>query len=59
MERSKSLELYLTDVELEKLINVIHETSDGGFAELEFKLRTAWRSGLPVSDYRSVTPDVG
>ena len=41
MERSKSLELYLTDVELEKLINAIHETSDGGFAELEFKLGTA------------------
>jgi hypothetical protein len=59
MERSKSLDLHLTEVELETLINAVHKTSDGGFAELEFKLRAAWRSGLPQSDYRSVTPDVG
>ncbi len=25
----------------------------------KFKLRAAWRSGLPQSDYRSVIPDVG
>ena len=59
MESSKSLELHLTEVELETLINAVHKTSDGGVAELEFKLRAAWRRGLPLSDYRSVTPDVG
>ena len=45
MERSKSLELHLTEVELETLIDAV--PSDGGFAELEPKLRAAWRSGLP------------
>ena len=59
MERSKSLELNLTEVELETLINAVNKTSNGGFIELEFKLRTAWRRGLPRSDYRTVTPDVG
>jgi hypothetical protein len=58
--KSKSLELHLTgNGILETLINAVHKTSDGGFAELEFRLRAAWRSGLPQSDYRSVTPDVG
>ena len=47
MERSKSLELHLTEVELETLIDAVHKTSDDGFAELELKLRAAWRSGLP------------
>ena len=47
MERSKSLKLHLTEVELETLIDAVHKTSDGGFAELELKLRAALRSGLP------------
>ena len=59
MEGSKSLELHLTEAELETLINAVRSTSGGRYAELEFKLRTAWRSGLPQSDYRSVIPDVG
>jgi hypothetical protein len=59
MERSKSLELHLTEVELEALISAVNKISDSGFAELEFKLRAAWRRGYPQSDYRSVTPDVG
>jgi hypothetical protein len=58
MERSKSLELLLTEAELEMLINAVRTTS-GGFAELEFKLRAAWRRALPRSDYSSITPDVG
>jgi hypothetical protein len=58
MEKSKSLELHLTEAELQTLINAVRSTS-GGFAELEFKLRAAWRSGLPKSDYSSVIPDVG
>jgi hypothetical protein len=59
MERSKSLELHLTEAELETLINAVHSTSDGRFGELEFKLRAAWRRALSQSDYRSVVPDVG
>jgi len=59
MERSKRLELHLTEAELETLITAVHNTYNGRLAELEFKLRTAWRSGLPQSDYRSVIPDVG
>jgi hypothetical protein len=42
MERSKSPELHLTEAELETLINAVRSTS-GRFAELEFKLRAAWR----------------
>ena len=59
MEGSKSLELHLTEAELETLINAVRRTSDGRFAELEFKLRAAWRRALPRSDYSSITPDVG
>ena len=59
MERSKSLELHLTEAELETLINAVHSTSDDRFGELEFKLRAAWRRALFQSDYRSVVPDVG
>ena len=59
MERSRSLELHLTEAELETLINAVRRTSNGRFAELEFKLRAAWRRALPQSDYRSVIPDVG
>ena len=58
MERSKRLELHLTEAELETLINAVRNYN-GRLAELEFKLRTAWKSGLPQSDYRSVIPDVG
>jgi hypothetical protein len=58
MERSKSLELHLTEAELETLINAVR-TYNGRLAELEFKLRTAWRRALPRSDYSSITPDVG
>jgi hypothetical protein len=57
MERSKNLELHLTETELETLVRVVR--SDGRFAELEFKLRAAWRSALSQSDYRSAIPDVG
>ena len=46
MERSKSLELHLTEAELETLVNAVRSTSDGRFAELEFKLRAAWRRHL-------------
>jgi hypothetical protein len=59
MERSKSLELELTEAELETLINAVRSTSNGRFAELEFKLRAAWRRALSQSDYRTVVPDVG
>jgi hypothetical protein len=59
MESSKSLELHLTEVELETLIKAVNHTSNGRLAELEFKLRAAWRRGLPQFDYRSVIPDVG
>ena len=59
MERSKSLELHLTEAELEMLINAVRSTYNSHVAELEFKLRAAWRGGLPQSDYRSVIPDVG
>jgi hypothetical protein len=53
MERSKNLELHLTEAELETLVNAVRNTSDGRFAELEFKLRAAWRRALSQSDYRS------
>jgi hypothetical protein len=59
MERSKSLELQLTEAELETLINAVRSTSNCHFAELEFKLRAAWRRALSQSDYRTVIPDVG
>ena len=45
MERSKSLELHLTEAELETLINAIR-AYNGRLAELEFKLRAAWRRSL-------------
>jgi hypothetical protein len=59
MEGSKSVELQLTEVELETLISAVRSTPCGRFPELEFKLRTAWRRALSQSDYRSVIPDVG
>jgi hypothetical protein len=59
MERSKSLELCLTEAELETVITAVRSTSSGRFAELEFKLREAWRRALFPSDYRSALPDVG
>ena len=43
MEGNKSLELHLTETELETLISAVRSTSGGRFRELEFKLRTAWR----------------
>jgi hypothetical protein len=58
MERSKSLELHLTESELETLINALRTTC-GGFSELEFKLRAGWRRALSQSDYRLVIADVG
>jgi hypothetical protein len=58
MEISKSLELNLTEAELETLSNTVRSTS-GGFIELEFKLRAAWRRAHSQSDYRSVIADVG
>ena len=45
MERRKSLELHLTEAELETLINAVRSASDGRLADLEFKLRAAWRKG--------------
>jgi hypothetical protein len=59
MERSKSLELHLTEAELETLINSVCSTPGGRFAELEFKLRAAWRRAPSQFDYRSAIPDVG
>ena len=59
MERSKSLEVQLTEAELETLINAVRSTSDARFGELEFKLRAAWRRAISESDCRSVIPDVG
>jgi hypothetical protein len=47
----KSLELYLTEAELEALINAVRRTSEGRFADLEFKLRAAWRRALPLFDH--------
>jgi hypothetical protein len=59
MEGNKSLELHLTETELETLISAVRSTSGGRFRELEFKLRTAWRRALPQFDYPSITADVG
>ena len=59
MERSKSLELDLTEAEFETLINAVCRPPGGRFAELEFKLRAAWRRAPSQSDYRSAIPDVG
>ena len=59
MEGNKSLELHLTETELETLISAVRSTSGGRFRELEFKLRTAWRRALPQFDYPSIIPDVG
>jgi hypothetical protein len=41
MEGNKSLELHLTETELETLISAVRSTSGGRFRELEFKLRAA------------------
>ena len=51
MEGSKGLGLHLTEAKLETLINAARGASDGPFAELEFKLRAAWRRALLRSDY--------
>ena len=59
MEGSRSLELHLTEAELETLINAVRSTSGGRYAELEFKLRAAWRRALSQFDHRSAIPDVG
>jgi hypothetical protein len=59
MEGSKNLKLELTETELEMLISAVRATPGGRSAELEFKLRSAWRSGVPQIDYSSVIPDVG
>jgi hypothetical protein len=59
MESSKSLELQLTEAEIETLISAVRSTSNGRFADLEFKLRTAWRRAPSQSDYRSAIPDLG
>ena len=48
MERSKSLELQLTEAELESLTNAVRSTSNGRFAELEFKLRGAWKGSFSI-----------
>jgi hypothetical protein len=58
MEGHKSLELTLTEAELETPISAVRSTSSGRFPELEFKLRAAWRRVLQ-SDYSSTTADVG
>ena len=47
MQRNRSLELHLTEAELETLINAVRSTSGGRLPELEFKLRAAWRRPLP------------
>ena len=59
MEGRKSLELTLTEAEVETLISAVRSTSSGRFPELEFKLRAAWRRALLQSDYSSTTADVG
>jgi hypothetical protein len=59
MEGNKSLELHLTETELEALISAVRSASGGTVRELEFKLRAAWRRALPQFDYPSITPDVG
>ena len=58
-EGNKSLELHLTETELETLISAVRSASGGRLRELEFKLRAAWRRALPQFDYPSITPDVG
>jgi hypothetical protein len=50
MEGHTSLQLTLTEAELEMLISAVRGTSDGRFPELEFKLRAAWRRALPQSN---------
>ena len=57
-ERSMSLELHLTEAELETRINAVC-SYNGRRAELVFKLRAAWRRSLSQSDYGSVIADVG
>ena len=57
--KARAWRLQLTEAELEALITAVRNTSNGRFAELEFKLRAAWRRALSRSDYRSVIPDVG
>ena len=47
MEGNKTLELHLTEAELETLISAVRSTSGGRFPELEFKLRAAWGRALP------------
>jgi hypothetical protein len=59
MEGNKTLELHLTEAELETLISAVRSTSGGRFPELEFKLRAAWGRALPQFDYSSTTADVG
>jgi hypothetical protein len=59
MEGSKGLELHLAEAELETLINAVRSTSGGRYAELEFKLRAAWRRALSQFEHRSAIPDVG
>jgi hypothetical protein len=59
MEGNRSLELRLTETELETLISAVRSTSDSRFRELEFKLRAAWRRAFLQFDYPSATPDVG
>ena len=59
MEGHKSLQLTLTEAELETLISAVRSSSGGRVPELEFKLRAAWRRALPQSDHSSITADVG
>jgi hypothetical protein len=59
MEGNKSLELHLTEAELQTLISAVRSSSGGRFPELEFKLRAAWRRALPQSGHSSTTADVG
>ena len=47
MEGHKSLELTLTEAELETLISTARSTSGGRFPELEFKLRSL-EKGTPA-----------
>ena len=50
MEGNTSLELTLTEAELEMLISAVRGTSGGRFPELEFKLRAAGRRALLQSN---------
>jgi hypothetical protein len=48
MEGNKSLELHLTEAELEALISAVRSTPGGRLPELEFKTARSLEEGTPA-----------